>query len=203
MAALVVIYKIPYIAQTGWNELTSMELTLWLVVCSQDLSFTLSFNFTTTSWGFILPILHPYLFPCLNLLFWFVIGLFRGHLTNGVWRPLPWSTLWVPRDLDSVLRLPWAQIDSALLSITLALKTKLPHTEEHCLFFGIVATTLEEKASFSPPLLWPCPESLILSSHTHLVGHRRKEWSSFCHPHGHIYVCCCVLHTLEFHRAPF
>lgn len=41
-----------------------------------------SLNFTTILHGFILPVFHPCLFPFLRLLFWFVIGLFTGHLTK-------------------------------------------------------------------------------------------------------------------------
>lgn len=51
-------------------------------ICYQDLPLTLSLNFTTTLHVFILSILHSDAFPSLRLLFWFVIGLFRGHHTK-------------------------------------------------------------------------------------------------------------------------
>lgn len=126
-ATLVIIYKLLYITQKGrWSELTLMEQSLGRILCYQDFLFTLSPDFTTSLWDFILCILHPYLFPFLRLLFWFVIDLFRGHLPKYVWRPLPWSPSWVPRDLDSVVRLPWTWMDTILFNITLALETKLP-----------------------------------------------------------------------------
>jgi hypothetical protein len=128
-------------------------------------------------------------------------GLFTGHLNKWGWKPLHWSIWWGTKKLRHCCRLSWAWMDPDL-DIILTPKTKLPPTLRiHHLCLDRLAPTSVEKASFSHSLSLLPPKSLILSSQVTFPGYKKKGLiPSFCHTHGHVYVCCCLLSTLEFIR---